>query len=112
MNNSDEYQELRLIIHELAFKSKQIYEKALNDEKRLLLSQLFTNFTQNRDEVKPNYNLACEYLLEWIPKLNESYEQQKMLAKQALNAQTGLVTSALLPPLDTFRTIKLASNQE
>lgn len=76
-DKSDEYQELRLIIHELAFKSKEIYQKATIDEKRLLFSQLFTNFTQNVYEITPNYNLACDYLLEWIPKLNELYELQK-----------------------------------
>jgi len=78
-NQSDEYQELRLIIHDLAFKAKEIYQNALTDEKKLLFAQLFTNFTQNCYEIKPNYNLACEYLLEWIPKLNESYELQKNL---------------------------------
>lgn len=77
VSKSDEYQELSLIIHELAFKAKQIYEKATTDEKRLLFSQLFTNFTQNTDKIIPNYNLACEYLVEWIPRLNEVYELQK-----------------------------------
>src|ERR1035437_10294789 len=33
---SDEYQELRLIIHELAFKAREIYKKATVEEKRLL----------------------------------------------------------------------------
>lgn len=77
INQSDEYQELRVIIHDLAFKAKEIYDCANVDEKRLLLSQLFTNFAQNADEIKPNYNLACQYLLEWVPKLNELYELQK-----------------------------------
>jgi len=79
VSQSDEYQELRLIIHNLAFKAKEIYQKANVDEKRLLFAQLFTNFTQNRYEIISNYNLACDYLLEWIPKLNESYELQKNL---------------------------------
>ncbi len=95
-SQSDEYQDLRLMIHELAFKSKEIYQKATVDEKKILMSQLFTNFTQDGYEVRPNYNLACEYLLEWTPKLNESYEQQKTLSKQGLNAQTMLVTNSLL----------------
>ena len=78
-DQSDEYQELRLIIHDLAFKAKEIYQKATVDEKRLLFSQLFTNFIQNCYEIRTHYNLACEYLLEWIPKLNQSYELQKNL---------------------------------
>ncbi|MSR87837.1 MAG: hypothetical protein EXS69_01555 [Candidatus Zambryskibacteria bacterium] len=96
VNKSDEYQDLHLIVHELAFKAKEIYQKATVDEKRLLLSQLFTNFTQNRYEIRPNYSLACEYLVEWIPKLNESYEQQKTLAKQGLNAYLPVRTNSLL----------------
>lgn len=78
-DQSDEYQELRLVIHELAFKAKEIYQKATTEEKKLLFAQLFTNFTQNRYEIISNYNLACNYLIEWIPKLNESYELQKNL---------------------------------
>ena len=80
VTQSDEYQELRLVVHELAFKAKKIYEIADVDDKKLLLSQLFTNFSQNLYEIKPNYNLASEYLLEWVPKLNEVYEQQKTLS--------------------------------
>ncbi len=96
VSTTDDYQELRLIIHELAFRSKEIYEKATTDEKRLLFSQLFTNFTQNGYEIKPNYNLACEYLLEWIPKLNESYELQKTPMKQVLSNQISPYTKPLL----------------
>ncbi len=102
---SDEYQELRLIIHELAFRAKEIYQKTTVDEKRVLFSQLFTNFIQNRYEIKPNYNLAAEYLLEWVPKLNMVYEQQKNLTKQALNHETRLAVSELLAWQHTLRTL-------
>lgn len=81
-NKSDEYQDLSLIIHELAFKAKDIYAKATVDEKKLLFAQLFTNFKQNAYIITPNYNLACDYLLEWIPKLNEAYEQEKTYITQ------------------------------
>ena len=96
LSQSEEYQDLRLIIHELAFKSKEIYQKATVDEKKLLLSQLFTNFTQNGYEIRPNYNLACEYLLEWIPKLNESYELQKTLVSPIQKANFDLKNTTLL----------------
>lgn len=82
VSGSDEYQELSLLIHELAFNAKDIYAKATVDEKRLLFSQLVTNFTQNVYTITPNYNLSCNYLLEWIPKLNEAYElQESLIAK-------------------------------
>ena len=96
VNRSDEYQELELIIHDLAFKAKEIYSKATIDEKKLLLSQLFTNFTQNSYEIKPNYNLACDYLLEWIPKLNKAYELQKSYTTKGKESTFVLSHPALL----------------
>jgi len=96
VSQSDDHQNLKLIIHDLAFKAKEIYEKANIDEKKMLLSQLFTNFSQNGYDIKPNYNLACEYLLEWMPRLNESYELQKTLDIKGLNAQNGFQTNTLL----------------
>lgn len=79
VSQNDEYQELSLIIHELAFKAQAIYHKATNEEKRLLFSQLFTNFTQNVYKITSNYTLTSDYLLEWIPKLNKAYELQETL---------------------------------
>ncbi|MEI7810231.1 MAG: recombinase family protein [bacterium] len=102
-NKSDEYQELRLIIHDLAFKAKEIYQKALPDEKKLLFAQLFTNFTQNVYEIKPNYNLACDYLLEWIPKLNEAYELQKTLMSPIQKSNFALSNTILLRTWDDVR---------
>ncbi len=96
VSQSDEYQELRLIIHDLAFKAKEIYQKASIDEKRLLFSQLFTNFTQNGYEIKPNYNLACDYLLKWIPKLNECYELQKTIVSPIQKSDFELSNTILL----------------
>ncbi len=104
VSQSDEYQELRLIIHDLAFKSKEIYQKATVDEKRLLFVQLFTNFTQNRYEIISNYNLACDYLLEWIPKLNQIYEQQKSLVSPIQKSDFNLKYKPLLPLYDEIRT--------
>lgn len=43
------------------------------------MSQLFTNLTQNRYAIKPNYTLVAEYLSKWIPKINEDYELQKSI---------------------------------
>lgn len=103
VSRGDDYQELSLIIHDLAFKAKEIYTKATVDEKRLLFSQLFTNFTQNGYEIKPNYNLACEYLLEWMPKLNESYELQKSLSLKSSFVQNDPNIKALLAWKDTLR---------
>ena len=77
----DDYQKLGIAIHELAYKAKEIYEKATTDERRLLLSQLFTNLAQDGLKIKPEFTLAAEYLSSWVP-LNEDYELQKTLTTQ------------------------------
>jgi site-specific DNA recombinase len=94
VNQSDEFQDLRLIVHELAFKAKEIYDSADTDEKRLLFSQLFINFTQDGHEIKPNYNLACQYLLEWIPKLNKIYELQQKSPESLIPAASLIMASS------------------
>src|SRR3989344_2546241 len=76
-DKSDEYQQLRLVIHELAYKTQEIYEKATIDEKRLLFTQIFTNIVQDGLRIKPNYTLAAEYLATNMPKLNRDYERAK-----------------------------------
>ena len=58
-------------------RAKEIYEQALVDEQRLLLSKLFTNLVQNRYEIKPVYSKAAVFLSTWVPKLNEDYELSK-----------------------------------
>jgi len=77
-DKSDEHQAAGIAVHELAFRSKEIYEATDNiDMKRLLLSQLFTNLLQNGLEIKKEYTSAAELLVEWVPKLNKDYELQK-----------------------------------
>ena len=66
-----------MIIHELAYKSNAIWEKATTDERRLELSEIFTNLAQDRLKLKPKYTLAAEYLANWMPKLNSDYELRR-----------------------------------
>lgn len=75
-DKSDTLHQLSIAVHELAYRSKEIYEKANIDEKRMLMSQLFTNLVQNRLEIKPKYTEAAEILVNWVPRLNQSYELQ------------------------------------
>ena len=83
---SDEYQQLGVVIHELAYKARQIYQRASVDEKRLLLSQLFTNLVQDGDRIRPNFTLAAQYLQDWMPKLNQDYELVKSSSTNAKDA--------------------------
>ena len=70
------YYEAGYAIHELALKAKMIYEspKAITEDKRLLLSYAFSNLSLNADKINPNYTLAFEFLAEWMPKLNSTFE--------------------------------------
>lgn len=78
-DKSDIYKAVGIAAHELAYFAKNIYEMADTDDQRLLLNQLFTNLVQNRREIRRNYTEAADFLLEWMPKLNEGYELSKSL---------------------------------
>ncbi len=82
-NNNIQYYEAGYAIHELALKANAIYEskKASTEERRLLLSYVFSNLSLNADKIKPNYTLAFEFLEEWMPKVNKVFE----LAKNGIN---------------------------
>lgn len=71
-----EYYEAGFAIHELALKSKEIYQskRATTEEKRLLLSYVFSNLTQKADRITPNYTLAFEFLVKWIHMVNSTFE--------------------------------------
>ncbi len=66
-------------IHELALNAKRIYQskEATIEQKRLLLSKIFTNIALSADEIKPNYTLAFKFLHNQIPALNSTFEHQE-----------------------------------
>src|SRR3989344_701851 len=100
-DKNDELLQLGLAVHELAYKSKKIYEQALVDEQRLLLSQLFTNLLQNRYEIKPVYSKAAIFLSTWVPKLNEDYELAKSQAVKGKGVVFATSSPHWLPDLDS-----------
>ncbi len=80
LNNANtKYFEAGYSIHLLASKAQEIYssEKATIDDKRLLLSYIFSNIPANADKISPNYTLAFEFLVEWMPRVNEIFEPKK-----------------------------------
>jgi site-specific DNA recombinase len=97
------YYEAGYAIHELARKAKKIYqsEKATVEEKRLLLSYVFSNITLNTREIKPNYSLAFDFLVNWIPKLNQTLEPVKILENKGETDNFTSVHPILLPGLDS-----------
>jgi DNA invertase Pin-like site-specific DNA recombinase len=107
LDNADQqselYKELRIAIHRLAFYASKIYQKTIVDEKRLLLSQFFTNLLQNGYEIKPKYTLAAEYLATWMPKLNHDYELKNTLVLQGQKFDFGPELFPKLAWKDTLR---------
>jgi site-specific DNA recombinase len=107
LDNTDQqsglYKELRIAIHRLAFYASEIYQKASVDDKRLLLSQIFTNLLQNGYEIKPKYTLAAEYLAIWMPKLNQDYELDKRLSIQGQKVDFALSSPVLRAWRDRLR---------
>lgn len=73
------YYEAGFAIHELASKAVQIYTspKATTEDKRLLLSKVFSNLTLNANGIKADYTLAFQFLAKWVPILNTTFEPEK-----------------------------------
>ena len=99
------YYEAGFAIHELALKAKKIYQskKATTEERRLLLSHIFSNFTLNDQKISPKYSLAFEFMQEWIPKLNTTFEHQKNLLHKTKTDPFEPAFSTLLPGSDSNR---------
>ncbi len=84
------YYEAGFAIHELAMKSKEIYQsdKATNEDKRLLLSYVFSNNILEDGKITPNYTLAFDFLSAWMPKVNRVFAQTKNLAQGEVFSKT------------------------
>ncbi len=91
-NDRTAYYEAGIAVHELALKAKEIYcnPKTKVDDKRLLLSYVFSNISLNAGKINADYTFAFQFLAKWMPILNKNFEQQKT----ALNkAQSDLLQS-------------------
>ena len=75
-DGNTKYYEVGFAIHELASKAEEIYKstKATTEDKRLLLSKIFSNLTLNTDGIKADYTSAFQFLTKWIPILNSTFE--------------------------------------
>ncbi len=122
------YYQAGFAIHELALKAKEIYSspKTTAEDKRLLLSYTFSNLGLKGDTITPNYTLAFEFLLDWMPRINAVY-QTKNPVKNGVSSKTlghpygtaqspftndivvttsGLSADKSLEPRNNFRTSK------
>ncbi len=107
------YYEAGYAIHELALKAKDIYKspKATTEEKRLLLSYMFSDISLKDRKINANYSLAFEFLAKWMPKLNKILEptqnptESEVLRGVAVTTPVGQRLESL-EPLNKFRTSK------
>ena len=100
------YYEAGYAIHELASKATAIYKspRATEDEKRLLLSHIFSNLTLKADRISPNYTYGFEFLAEWVPKLNLIFELAKDSPTKGKEDAFASSHPVLLRLLNTIRT--------
>src|SRR3989344_888954 len=75
------YYEAGIAIHELTLRAKELYlsPKATVDDKRLLLSYVFSEISLNNKKITAKHTYAFEFLAEWMPKVNKNFEPQKTL---------------------------------
>lgn len=93
-----EYYRAGYAIHELASRAADIYNspKAGVEEKRLLLSKVFSNLSIKDETITPNYTLAFQFLCEWVPKLNSTFEPMESGLTKALSDEMMLTHPTLL----------------
>lgn len=94
-----QYYQAGYAIHELASKAKEIYshEKTSPDDKRLLLSLIFSNLSLNTNKITPNYTFGFEFLTKWVPTLNNNFEPADLHTKSSKNEAFDPVFDGLLP---------------
>jgi site-specific DNA recombinase len=75
-DGNTKYYQAGFAIHELASRASEIYlsENTHVEDKRLLLSKIFSNLELEADNIRPNYTLAFEFLRDWMPKINSTFE--------------------------------------
>ena len=105
------YYEAGYAIHELALRAKDIYQspRTTTEEKRMLLSYVFSNLSKNEDKITPNYTLAFDFLVNWMPRLNKVFEPQETSLNKRKNRVFDPACPRLLRELDDVRTYYLTN---
>lgn len=73
------YYQAGYAIHELALNAVRLYQgdKITIDQKRLMLSIIFSNFDLNEKNVRENYTFGFEFVAKWMNTLNSTFEPAK-----------------------------------
>ena len=85
-----EYHQAATAIHDLAAHAAEIYQSEMvsAEEKRLLLSKLFVSLSLSDDGIRPTYTAACQFLYEWMPSLNETFEPLETGSTKTLDGES------------------------
>ena len=100
------YYELGVALHELAAKATAIYLNPRTgvEERRLLLSYAFSNITLEGRKITQKHTLAFQFLAEWVPQLNTSFELAKNVEKKGQKSPFSTSCPIQSAWLDSFRT--------
>ena len=92
-DNINNYYEVGVEIHDLAFNAQKLYDnaKATPDDKRTLLNKIFVDMSLKDQKLDFKYTPAYQFLSEWIPKLNATSE---LLKNSEYYRKTGAFTPA------------------
>jgi len=108
--DNTKYYQAGYTLHELALRAGDIYKSkiATTEDKRLLLSKIFSNLSLEADNITPDYTLAFQFMTKWIPILNKTFEQEKIGSVQGQKSQFDSSHPAMLAYLHSFRTFNWA----
>ena len=84
-------------------KAEEIYysPKATTEDKRLLLSYIFSNLSLNHDKIEVTHTLASDFLINWIPTVNRTFELPKTCINKAQNTSLEGACPSVCPHLDS-----------
>ena len=101
------YYQAGYAIHQLTQHIKRVYEskKISVEERRMLLSEIFSNLTLNEGKIVVIYTPAVEFLVKWAPKLNSTFEPPKMGSFTNKTDDFSSACPVVRPLLDAFRTV-------
>jgi DNA invertase Pin-like site-specific DNA recombinase len=112
---SDKYFELGINIYELSQQAKEIYQKAIQEEKRQLISLVFNNLLLNKGELSFSYTKPFEILSDAVKVTNGSkvlnlvkspakiFEPTNLRTKSVKNRAFDPAFAPLLPGWDSNR---------
>src|ERR1700674_4533944 len=102
------YYEAGYAIQELAMNAEAIYRspKAELEDRRLLLSYVFSNLTLKAQKIRPEYTLAFQFLKEWVPLVNQIFEPEKSVAVKGKKETFASSHPVLRAWADAFQTFE------